>query len=135
MPHVSPATVQTPRFLPHPGSNCEAPAKEETVKVEILYFSGCPNHVPSVERVREVLRQEGALADMIEVEVKDLATAEKIGFLGSPSIRIDGQDVEPAVRGIDGFGMMCRTYVDRGQRSGVPPQEWIRSALWEASGK
>ena len=105
------------------------------MKVEILYFSGCPNHVPAVERVREVLRQEGALADMIEVEVKDLATAEKIGFLGSPSIRIDGQDVEPAVRGIDGFGMMCRTYVDRGQRSGVPPQEWIRTALWEASGR
>ena len=135
MPYVSPATVQTPRFLPRPRSDYEAQTKEETVKVEILYFSGCPNHVPAVERVREVLMQEGAVADMIEVDVKDLATAEKIGFLGSPSIRIDGQDIEPAVRGIDGFGMMCRTYVDRGQRSGVPPQEWIRTALWEASGR
>jgi hypothetical protein len=105
------------------------------LKVEILYFSGCPNHAPAVKRVREVLMQEGAVADMIEVEVKDLATAEKIGFRGSPSIRIDGQDIEPAVRGIDKFGMMCRTYVYRGQRSGVPPQEWIRTALWEASGR
>ena len=104
------------------------------MKVEILYFSGCPNHAPTVDRVREVLKQEGTTADMIEVEVKDMATAHKIGFLGSPSIRVDGQDIEPAMRGNDGFGMMCRTYIDSGQRSGVPPQEWIRAALWEARG-
>jgi hypothetical protein len=105
------------------------------VKVEILYFSGCPNHAPAVERVREVLKQEGAVADMIEVEVKDVATAEKIGFLGSPSIRVDGQDIEPAVRDSDGFGMMCRIYIDGGQRSGVPSAEWIRAALREAHGR
>jgi hypothetical protein len=102
------------------------------VKVEILYFSGCPNHVPAIERVREVLRQEETTADLFEIEVKDVATAEIVGFLGSPSVRVDGQDIEPAVRGSNGFGMMCRTYIDRGQRSGVPPQEWIRAALWEA---
>ena len=105
------------------------------MKVEILYFPGCPNHVPAVDRVREVLKQEGTTADMLEVEVKDMATAHEIGFLGSPSIRVDGQDIEPAVRGSDGFGMMCRTYIDRGQRSGVPPPEWIRAALWEARGR
>jgi hypothetical protein len=102
------------------------------VKVEILYFSGCPNHVPALERVREVLRQEETTADLFEIEVKDVATAEIFGFLGSPSVRVDGQDIEPAVRGNNGFGMMCRTYIYRGQRSGVPPQEWIRAALWEA---
>ena len=59
------------------------------MKVEILYFSGCPNHVPAVERVREVLAEEGTCADMIEVEVTDSATAQKVGFLGSPSIRVD----------------------------------------------
>ena len=41
------------------------------MKVEILYFSGCPDHVPAVDRVREVLKQEGTPADMVEVEVKD----------------------------------------------------------------
>jgi hypothetical protein len=102
------------------------------MKVEVLYFSGCPNHVPAVDRVREVLAQEGTSAEMVEIEVKDAATAQQVGFLGSPSIRVDGQDVEPAVRGERSFGMMCRTYYDGGRRAGVPPPEWIRAAVREA---
>jgi hypothetical protein len=86
-------------FLPGPGSHHETPAaKEESMKVEILYFSGCPNHVPAVDRVREVLQQEGTAADMIEVEVEDAAAAQQFGFLGSPSIRVDGQDVDTICR-------------------------------------
>lgn len=105
------------------------------MKVEILYFSGCPNHGPAVDRVREVLAQEGTSAEMVEVEVTDAATAEQVGFLGSPSIRVDGQDVEPAVLRGRAFGMMCRTYIDSGRRAGVPPPEWIRAAVREAKGR
>ena len=68
----------------------------ENMRVEIFYFSGCPNYIPAVERVRELLLQEGAVADVIEIEVKDSATAQQIGFLGSPTIRVDGQDVDTA---------------------------------------
>ena len=103
--------------------------------VEILYFSGCPNHVPAVDCVREVLLEEGTPADMIEVEVKDAATAQQVGFLGSPTIRVDGKDVEPSARKTHAFGMMCRTYVDGGRRTGVPPPEWIRAAVREAKGR
>jgi hypothetical protein len=105
------------------------------MKVEILYFPGCPNHTPAVNRVREVLKQEGAPADMVEVEVNDAATAQQVSFLGSPTIRVDGQDVEPAARAARAFGMMCRTYVDGGRRAGVPPPEWIRAAVREAQGR
>jgi protein-disulfide isomerase len=105
------------------------------MKVEILYFSGCPNHAAAVDCVREVLQQEGTTADMIEVEVKDSATAQQFGFLGSPTIRVDGPDVEPAARSARAFGMMCRTYIDGGRRAGVPPPEWIRAAVREARGR
>ncbi len=105
------------------------------MNVEVLYFSGCPNHLPALDRVRQVLGQEGAEVNIDEVEVKDVATAQLLNFLGSPSIRIDGQDVEPAMRGVGAFGMMCRTYLDGGQRVGVPPPEWIRAAVREARGK
>jgi hypothetical protein len=101
--------------------------------VEILYFSGCPNHAHAIDRVREVLLEEGISADVIEVEVKDAATAQALGFLGSPSVRVDGHDVEPGAGGFDTFGISCRTYVAEGKRAGVPPREWIRRAVRQVS--
>jgi hypothetical protein len=105
------------------------------MKVEILYFLGCPNHIPAVDRVREVLQQEGTPADMVEFEVRDAAAAQQVGFLGSPTIRVDGQDIEPAARTARAFGMMCRSYIDDGRHAGVPPPEWIRAAVREAKGR
>ncbi len=64
-------------------------------KVEILYFEGCPNHRPAVECVHEVLRQEGLSAEVQELEVPDAEAAQRFRFLGSPSIRVNGVDVEP----------------------------------------
>lgn len=83
-------------------------------------------------RVREALRQEGVSAEMVEVEIKDAAAAQLLGFPGSPTIRINGQDVEHPARA---FGLACRTYDDQGQRTGVPPLKWIRAAMREAKEK
>ena len=105
------------------------------MKVEILYFVECPNHSSAVGRVLEALRQEGVSAEVVKVEVKDAATALVRGFLGSPSVRIDGLDVEPAARSAEAFGLTCRTYMDGGYRTGVPPIEWIRAAIREARGQ
>ena len=105
------------------------------MKVEILYFSGCPNHPPAVSQVREILQQEGVTAELVEVEVKDAATARLTGFLGSPTIRIEGRDVEPCARSAQTFGLACRTYICDGFRAGVPPIEWVRAAIREARGQ
>src|SRR5712692_3981769 len=102
------------------------------MKIEILYFHGCPNYGPTVERVKEALRQEGLTADIVEINVGDDSTARSVGFLGSPSVRIDGLDIEPSVRPSKAFGMMCRTYTEAGRRVGPPPLELIRAALREA---
>lgn len=102
------------------------------MKVEVFFFSGCPNHLPAVVRVREVLDKEGMFAEMEEVEVQDIESAERIGFLGSPTVRINGLDVEPTARSSRAFGLMCRTYVYQGKQAGVPPVEWIQAAVREA---
>ena len=101
------------------------------MKVEILYISGCPNYEPAVEAVYHVLQEEGARADVVEIEVSE-ARAEQLGFLGSPTIRVDGRDVENATGTPHGCGIACRTYIDNGRRTGVPPSEWIRAAIREA---
>jgi len=102
------------------------------MKIEVLYFSGCPNHAPAVERVKEALRSEGLSGEIVEIEVPDTETALRLKFLGSPSIRVNGLDVEPEARSRGEFGMMCRTYADGCCQSGLPSHELIRSALREA---
>jgi len=103
------------------------------VKVEVLYFKGCPNHEPAVEQVRKALRNEGLAILVNEVEITDPEMAQRVGFLGSPSIRIDGIDVEPGAREIKTFGFGCRTYSDdEGRRSGLPPVGLIQQAARES---
>ena len=103
------------------------------MKIEVLYFSGCPNHAPAVERVKGVLREEGLSSEIAEIEVPDTETAVRLKFLGSPSIRVNGLDVEPEARSRGEFGMICRTYGDGCGQSGLPSRELIRSALREAA--
>src|SRR5229473_4118439 len=100
------------------------------MKVEILYFEGCPNHRPASERVLGVIREEGISASVTEIEVPDQAAAKEFGFLGSPTIRVNGVDIEPASRNAPGGNIACRCYP-----GGLPPTEMIRAALREAEGQ
>jgi len=101
------------------------------MKIEVLYFEGCPNHEPAVARVDEIVKAEGISAEVSEVNVPDASTAHEVGFLGSPSIRVNGMDVEQAARSAREYGMMCRTYVVNGRREGLPSREMIQQAIRE----
>jgi mercuric ion transport protein len=101
------------------------------MKVEVLYFEGCPNHESTMERVREALRSENETADVQEIEVRTEGEAESMGFLGSPSIRINGLDIELDSRNLKSYGLSCRTYLAGAKRSGVPSSELIRLAINE----
>ncbi len=98
------------------------------MKVEILYFEGCPNHAPAAEMVERVLKREGIQAQVRTIEVRDAETAETLRFLGSPSVRVNGVDIE-ADRENDPPFYGCRTYSVSGKTSGVPPEEWLVDAL------
>ena len=100
------------------------------MKVEIYYFEGCPNHKPASDRVRSVIRDEEISADINEIEVPNEAAAKDVGFLGSPTIRINGLDIDPAMRAARGGSLACRCYP-----GGLPPTEMIRAALREARGE
>jgi len=100
--------------------------------VEVLYFQGCPNHAPTVERVRNVLADEGIPTDVVEIEVPDAKAAQKLRFLGSPSVSINGIDVEGRAPAPGAIGLSCRTYVHGSVREGVPSVELIRLAVRNA---
>jgi mercuric ion transport protein len=103
------------------------------MKIEVLYFDECPNHGRTVDRVKEALRYEAQSADVVEVNVRDNATAQSLKFPGSPTVRIDGRDIEPTARSSKQFGLMCRTYSDAGKQVRIPPLDLIRTALREAA--
>jgi len=101
------------------------------MKIEVLYFQGCPHHVPALERVRNVLADEGVAAEVLQIEVPDAGAAESLKFPGSPTVRINGIDVEgPETAGA--IGLSCRTYMHGSLLEGVPPIEVIRRAIRNA---
>jgi hypothetical protein len=100
------------------------------MKVEVLYFEGCPNHKAAVERVQSVMNEQGIAPNLAEVEVPDAEAAKAVGFLGSPSIRVNGLDIDPTSRTATGSGFACRYYA-----GGLPSEDMIRAALREAQGQ
>jgi hypothetical protein len=97
--------------------------------IEILYFDGCPNHEPTVDLAREVVSELGLDAEIREVPVETPEEAEALRFVGSPSVRVNGHDIEPAAREQTAFALSCRMYGD----AGVPPKELLVEALREES--
>jgi hypothetical protein len=101
--------------------------------VELLYFEGCPNHHGARELVERVAAEVGVTPDVRLVEVPTPEAAEQMRFLGSPTIRVNGRDVEPAADERDQFRLACRVYgADDGGFSGQPAEAWVRAALVEA---
>ena len=99
------------------------------MKIEILYVPGCPNHGPAAERLKQALESEGVSAQIEQVLVRDHGMAESLKFPGSPTIRIDGRDVEPE-GSLGRAGLACRLYHDpEAGGAGVPPLDMIRRAV------
>jgi hypothetical protein len=99
------------------------------LKIELLYFEGCPGFKPTLSLLQQVLDEEGIQTTVQIIPVDSEDSAKKYRFLGSPSIRVDGEDIEPEARTATDFGMKCRIYGNEGTPSGVPFESIIREAI------
>lgn len=97
--------------------------------IELLYFAGCPNHDTFLPHLRELLRRLGEHRPVQLIDVTDDRSAQQHRFLGSPTLRIDGHDVEPDADQRTNYGMQCRIYYTVNGPAGAPPDAWIVSAL------
>jgi hypothetical protein len=102
--------------------------------VELLWWRGCPSWEQARELIREEMEAAGLDPETLEVrEVGSDADAERERFVGSPTIRIEGRDVQAP--GGEPVGLTCRVYRQRdGRISPLPDREQIREALSEAIG-
>lgn len=99
------------------------------MKVELLYFDGCPSYAELLPTLRELLASEGVEQEIGLRPVETPEEAERERFLGSPTVRIDGEDVDPTAQDRDDFGMKCRLYRTAEGLVRTPPETWIRAAL------
>ncbi len=98
-------------------------------QVEILYFDGCPNHKSTVELVKRIATETGTTIDVRLVCVESNEDAQRTRFLGSPSVRVNGRDIEPGADQRTTFQLSCRIFQHDGQLAGQPAAEWIHAAL------
>jgi hypothetical protein len=102
------------------------------MRVELLWWEGCPSHSETLDDLNRILEEEGAdtVVELVEIETDEQAQAER--FAGSPTIRIDGDDPLPAAQG-EPFSLTCRVYRLRdGRFSPTPDPEDLREAVRRA---
>ena len=102
-------------------------------RVEILYFEGCPNHEQARALVERIAAELTVEPEILLVEVPDPDAAIALKFLGSPTVRVNGRDVEPGAEERHDFVLSCRVYRSERGFAGQPDERWIREALSEAA--
>ena len=102
------------------------------MKIQLLYFEGCPSWQTGLEKLKTALQME-QLDDSVElVKVKDDSDAALLKFLGSPSYHAGGQDLWPEERDI--YSLSCRVYITPEGMKGWPSVEMLREKLRAARG-
>lgn len=101
--------------------------------IELLYFDGCPSREAFLQRLRELLAQAGMDAPVLQRRVESDDAAQRERFLGSPTLRIDGVDVDPGAAQREDYGLKCRLYSTPDGLRGVPADEWVLDAFTGAA--
>ena len=99
------------------------------MRIGLFYFWGCPSVGFATENVREALRLEG-LGEQVEmVAVATEAEAQTQRLIGSPTVRIDGRDLEGLEAEARGYVLGCRILPDGQAIAGWPSVELVRRTL------
>jgi hypothetical protein len=97
--------------------------------IEVLYFDGCPSYGHAVALLREALTAERITAPIQLIRVETDAEAQRHAFYGSPTIRVNGEDIAPLPAGATPH-LACRVYQGPdGQLAPVPTYETLVAAL------
>lgn len=96
--------------------------------IRLRYFDGCPSWELAHDRIRATLRELRSDDTPLSLErVESLEDAERLGFVGSPTILIDGRDAFPSTGST--FGLACRVYETPAGLAGCPTIDQLRQIL------
>jgi len=98
------------------------------VKVEFLFWRECPSHEVCLERLKKVLDSMNLEYNLEIIEVKTEEEAERLKFPGSPTIRINGVDIQPESSN-GPYGLSCRAYIIEGRILPLPTERYIEESI------
>ena len=99
------------------------------LQVELLWFDECPNHAAARGLLSDALGELAPATAIDDINATDPAVALLHRFPGSPTIRINGGDVDPAFRDPGDYTPRCRLYWTSDGLRGLPERAWIDAAL------
>jgi hypothetical protein len=102
--------------------------------VQLLWFADCPNHVEARQMLRDVLADLAPGTPIEDIDASDPAVARDLLFPGSPTIRIDGRDIDPAYVDPGDYTPRCRLYRTALGLRGLPERAWMETAVRAAVG-
>ena len=103
----------------------------KAVRINVYYSGGGFACAETVNRIGEVLRELGVAGDVRAIPINPI-WASFLHFVGSPTVHVNGRDIEPSARMSSAVGFSYRTYRNGQQIEGVPSKTMIREALLEA---
>lgn len=96
---------------------------DKKIKIEVQYFNGCPNSPEMILRVKEAIKGSEEKIEYNEVLVESNELAEEIKFRGSPTVLIDGEDIEGR-KEPESASLNCRVY-----ENGLPSIDEIKEKI------
>jgi hypothetical protein len=102
--------------------------------IEVLYVQHCPNFSATLALIQRVATDLGIDAEVQTIMITDQAAAERAQFVGSPTVRVDGRDVDPEGELAGEYTLECRLYWHQHRLAGYPQERAIRQALLRAAG-
>lgn len=97
------------------------------LSIELLYFSDCPSWKETIDDLKDVLNEMGLTVNISLTLVETNADAEKLKFPGSPTVRLNGQDLFPENQ--SNFALQCRIYQTPDGLKGTPSKEMVREQI------
>ncbi len=102
------------------------------MRIDFLYWEECPSHEEALDRLRSGLAEAGMRDEITVTHVATEAQARALAFPGSPTIRLDGRDIQPETAAEGAGRLTCRLYLlEDGRPSPLPSREMIRRRLAE----
>jgi hypothetical protein len=103
---------------------------EKPIIIEFLYWEDCPSHGTAWNRLQAILKEKDLKTQVTRIQIQTDEDARQWDFCGSPTIRINGQDIDPQGAQAQRIGLNCRIYhTPDGRITPAPPDEMIRKAI------